>query len=200
MCSIPGNLWPPYRGGHGRMRPIRLIHQAKDSIMSQPTKKDPRLGDVLSKTAGRVVRRTGPTGKVAYAARRTESTIRNWRGGAHANLINRMAGVLDRLVRVGANPELILAFLEGAVFRVRFEKLTDTGLVDLWWKTHPEESRLEGEENEVWASFPITGDLDAGIDADIAEIAIQKRRLGCSLECQRRGIDPRVALVAGSAR
>ncbi|MEE8551503.1 MAG: hypothetical protein V3T08_09660, partial [Gemmatimonadota bacterium] len=151
--------------------------------MSQPTKTDPRLGDVLRKTASRVIRRTGPTSKIAYATRRDESTIRHWKQGAHANLVNRMAEVLDRLAHIGANPELILAYFEGAVMRARFAKLSDTKLVDLWWDTHPKEARLEGEENEVWAAFPVTGDLDAGIDADLAEIAIQKRRVGCSLEC-----------------
>ena len=167
--------------------------------MSQPTKTDPRLGDVLRKTAGRIVRHAGSTGKVAYATRRDESTIRHWKRGAHANLINRMAEVIDRLAKIGANPELVLAFLEGVAFRARFGKLSDDALLALWWQTHPEEARLEGEENEAWAAFPLTGDLDAGIDADIAEMAIQKRRLGCSLECQRRGIDPRDALAgAGS--
>ena len=167
--------------------------------MGKLSKTDPRLSDVLRKTAGRVIRHVGPTGKVAYATRLSESSIRHWKRGSHSNLVNRMAEVLDRLAHIEANPMLILAFLEGAVMRVRFAKLTDAALVDLWWETQPLEARLEGEENEVWAAFPITGDLDAGIDADLAEIAIMKRRVGASLECQRRGIDPRDALAEGSA-
>ncbi len=48
MCSTPGKC-RLYRSRHARMKPIRAIHQAKESAMSELTKSDPRLSDVLKK-------------------------------------------------------------------------------------------------------------------------------------------------------
>lgn len=155
---------------------------------------DPRETDALHVRAGWAVGAMGPTKRVARALGVSERAVQAWRAGEKPSALARCGEMFRKLTAAGLSPFAGLAYLEAECAGAMMQ-MSDDALVERFWTLMQEETKAEGELNEIQGAFTNPIGQQATLD-DIIEHATEHGTALNELryvarELRRRQIDPR---------